>query len=1286
MRPQGDATKTGATSKGLVAVNRTKVLEAAQKFLSKGQYDKAIAEYQKLVVEDPRDVRTLLKIGDLHTKRNKPKDAIEVYLKVAELYAKQGFFLKAVAVYKQILKLDPAHLDSSLRLAKMYEELALTSDALNTYEHVADAYLAQGQTDKALETMERMVELDGQNVAVRIKYAEALSKADKTKAAAKAFAEGAALLKEQGRMDDYLRVVERQLYHDAENLDLARNLSSLYLERQDPKRALAKLQICFKADPRDVQTLEMLAEAFRQLGQIPKTISVLKEISRLHAEFGATDARKRTLKRVLDLDPNDAEARQGLGAPAPAPTQAQRTAGAASQPKPVPQERMPTATQIERMAPNEPTHTIRGFANTAQAAVAAASALATERAAQAQAAQAKTAQAAQAQAAQAADARAAQAKAAQTAQIAKNTRAPSSFPPLPDSADPELSLDAGDEYDLLEGGSDEDADLLSDDGGDDSDDMLIVDDRSGRHPEPAPTLALSKKDVASARKEETKTERITRLLADADAHEGYGLHDKVEALLKEALTLDPQHLPAHERLKDLYVATDRRVEATRELLWLSDSWDDRNRSRAIQYARDAYDLAPHAAPTKNRLAALGVNPAEEATEDVMFVEDSRASALPVSPPIRHEEPRFSSLPAQSLPEPERVIAEEDPLDVPISPDEFDAPPPMQTRRSNTNYAALLDEEFSPEDFDREPVQATRRDEDLELDPGNLGDDMEDPLDAPISPDEFDAPPPRRSMGRPSDIGDLLDRPQPNDDFGLSDERFDRSGLMEADADATEIGSAVEIRAAVALAKQEARPTVRAAPAAVRIEDDDEPSVEFVEVGTGEVDVEAIEAAEADDAWARQAQASRASYAEVETGEIELSESAQLSEPKRGMSVAQPKSASLDLPPAPPPSPPRKPSAPDMPPLPVLGAQALPRAPAFAPKPAPLAAKPEPLAAKPEPVVARPAPAPARAAPSQLARPRDSEANFGALNEPAPKAKEAAGFAIPGSKAAQTAEAERLFVAPKVEAPKPAARAVETPPADDLTPEIEETLDEADFFASQGMMDEAVELVQEAILIYPGSRALRAKMLQYEAAADDAEARAEADADVRKNKDESFDIAEQLAENPSPSGPGAAPDEMVDVESVFAQFKKGVSEQIDIDDSETHFDLGIAYKEMGLTADAMQEFEIAARGAKRACAALTMIGTCALEQGDLERAVAQFHRALATGHKSAGEELALQYEIGNAYEMMGKLDRAIKAFELAAARDRSFRSVGQRLDQLKKKRGSSDDSDVDAALDELLGGE
>ena len=112
-----------------MAVDRTKVLEAAQKFLAKGQYDKAIVEYQKLVKEDPSDVRTWLKIGDLFTRKGSRAEACETYLRVAKQYAEQGFFLKAVAVYKQILKLDPSRLDVSLALADMYEQLQLVSDA-----------------------------------------------------------------------------------------------------------------------------------------------------------------------------------------------------------------------------------------------------------------------------------------------------------------------------------------------------------------------------------------------------------------------------------------------------------------------------------------------------------------------------------------------------------------------------------------------------------------------------------------------------------------------------------------------------------------------------------------------------------------------------------------------------------------------------------------------------------------------------------------------------------------------------------------------------------------------------------------------------------------------------------------------------------------------------------------------------------------------------------------------------------------------------------------------------
>jgi len=241
------------------------------------------------------------------------------------------------------------------------------------------------------------------------------------------------------------------------------------------------------------------------------------------------------------------------------------------------------------------------------------------------------------------------------------------------------------------------------------------------------------------------------------------------------------------------------------------------------------------------------------------------------------------------------------------------------------------------------------------------------------------------------------------------------------------------------------------------------------------------------------------------------------------------------------------------------------------------------------------------------------------------------------------------------------------PVSRLGAEVEEALDEAEFFASQGQFDEALEIVQEAILIAPNSKELKARLADYEARAEAraAEQQAAKERAVDTSDDDSFDIAEQLAHELAETEE-AGPDEMIDVESVFAQFKKGVAEQIAPDDSETHFDLGIAYKEMGLVDDAINEFEVAVKGKKRACTALNMIAMCHLERGKPELALTYFQRALDSEGRGPAEELALNYEIGSVYEQMGQLDRALTAYEAVAARDRAYRGISGKLELLKKR--------------------
>ncbi|MDW8284094.1 MAG: tetratricopeptide repeat protein [Myxococcales bacterium] len=297
--------------------NKEKLTAQALKYVEKGQYDKAIREYMKIVAEDEKDVRTWLKIGDLFVRLGQKSQAAQTYQRVARFYADQGFYLKAVAVYKQILKLDPRLVDMHLTLAELYRQLGLIQDAINQYEAAAATLQREGRTREAIAAHQAALELDPTNVAQRIKLAELYSREGLPREAAREFRRTAEQLRALGRLDDFLKVGERLLFHDPDDMEMARELADVYLERQDPRRALTKLQLLFRANPRDPNTLELLGRAFLELGQRQKCVSVLKELGRVLLEGPDRERALAAYRRVLQLDPHDPEAREVLSASQP---------------------------------------------------------------------------------------------------------------------------------------------------------------------------------------------------------------------------------------------------------------------------------------------------------------------------------------------------------------------------------------------------------------------------------------------------------------------------------------------------------------------------------------------------------------------------------------------------------------------------------------------------------------------------------------------------------------------------------------------------------------------------------------------------------------------------------------------------------------------------------------------------------------------------------------------------------------------------------------------------------
>jgi tetratricopeptide (TPR) repeat protein len=113
----------------------------------------------------------------------------------------------------------------------------------------------------------------------------------------------------------------------------------------------------------------------------------------------------------------------------------------------------------------------------------------------------------------------------------------------------------------------------------------------------------------------------------------------------------------------------------------------------------------------------------------------------------------------------------------------------------------------------------------------------------------------------------------------------------------------------------------------------------------------------------------------------------------------------------------------------------------------------------------------------------------------------------------------------------------------------------------------------------------------------------------------FDLAAELRDalddGPEVSASGLAQVDDDGFSAVFREFKKGVSTALDEGDHEAHWDLGIAYREMGLFEDAIGEFEVALASTARRIDGLHMIAVCALDLGRADDAAARLEEALAS---------------------------------------------------------------------------
>jgi len=169
-------------------------------------------------------------------------------------------------------------------------------------------------------------------------------------------------------------------------------------------------------------------------------------------------------------------------------------------------------------------------------------------------------------------------------------------------------------------------------------------------------------------------------------------------------------------------------------------------------------------------------------------------------------------------------------------------------------------------------------------------------------------------------------------------------------------------------------------------------------------------------------------------------------------------------------------------------------------------------------------------------------------------------------------------------------------------------------------------------------------------------------DLAKELEEELAEEEAMVEEATGRGKNEA---MLD--EVFKEFQKGVAEQLSDEDSDTHFNLGIAYKEMGLLEEAIGEFKVASHDPSYFVEACTMIGVCANDLGRFDESASWYQKALVAPDLTPDARTALRYELASAFERTGKIDQAVDLLVEIQHHDPEFRDVGIRLAALSEQR-------------------
>ena len=267
----------------LFGFNKQKVLSNAEKYVQQGKLQNAIAEYEKVLKNDAKDLTVTNTVGDLYSRLGETDKATACFKTVGDAYASQGFTVKAIAMYKKICKLQPS-LESLLKLAELYSQQGLFNDARAQYLQVAEEFLKASELENAVRIFQKILEMDPENSNMRVRLAEVYVRLGKKTEAWQIFSAAAESLRSKGSLSGAEAILQRMLKLDPGNTYALLMQGKNLIESGDAAGAVAALQKISDIDSHP-DGLRDLLKAYLQTGQLSEAGAVASKLLTVHNDL-----------------------------------------------------------------------------------------------------------------------------------------------------------------------------------------------------------------------------------------------------------------------------------------------------------------------------------------------------------------------------------------------------------------------------------------------------------------------------------------------------------------------------------------------------------------------------------------------------------------------------------------------------------------------------------------------------------------------------------------------------------------------------------------------------------------------------------------------------------------------------------------------------------------------------------------------------------------------------------------------------------------------------------------